>query len=236
MKNSIPVKLAKIHNESNLFSVDDFKRTKENNIIHLIRKNTNPQLEYLKEFYSTYQRYFNQLERNAANKVYARNTDLPFVGKKVLQNKKAKFIFYFEGSLSEKKRLSITVLAHLWLIPDEKIESMYFGKNGFWKKPNYLFTKQKMNLTRTVIENSYIADAVRLRNKSDNKTLIDKEIKLLNPEVVICVGKKSKNLVGMEHPYFRALFTDILFPGFRNRTKIINYKGYQHLNKTLAKF
>lgn len=221
-------KLAKLHNDFNLFSKDDFLK-KQGNIINSLEEY--PEFSYLYEFYKIYGPNFTNKTSIQISTPEARNRDLPFIGKNVIENKRADFIFYFEGSLSHESKLSITVLSHLWLTDNDDIINKFCGKNLWWTIGNFNNIRKKLNFSKKVIENSYITDAIRFNKakQSDYNTILAyEEIRLLNPKLVVCIGTKAKDTIGMKYIDSNTKFHYIKFPKYHNDTDI-----YTELNVIL---
>lgn len=220
----IIVGLGEIHNNYNLFSKDDFLKTQvENNIINSLED-----FSYLQIFYKNYSSGFNDNEKIKVNKTEAINNDLPFIGENALTNNKVDFMFYFEGSRQPKNKISITVLAHLWATNDETVINKFCGQNKWWSKANYLNIKNRLNIDTEVLERSYISDAIRFDDNKTNEELIKKEIQFFKPKIVICIGNKAKNLVGMNFYDFPVQFHHVKFPKYHSDNSI-----YQELNEIL---
>ena len=219
------VQLGILHNKYKLFSTDDFNIVPEKNIINILSD-----FPWLQEYYEYYQTQFDNTIPNNPNQKEARSKDLPFLGKEVLASGKADFIILFEGSLSEGDRLSISVLCHLWLTEEESIINKYCGKGKWWTHNNYLNVKNRLNINNEIINRSYITDAIRFGNKEDNKNLIWEEIELFKPKLVICIGNKAKDLVGMRHHDLPTKFHYVKFPKYHNDDTM-----YEELNKILDK-
>jgi len=219
--------LSKIHNKYNLFSQSDFKNIqKENNIIEFLED-----FSYLRIFYENYAAQFDDNFQKKINRKEAINNDLPFIGEKAIYNDSVDFIFYFEGSRQNKKKISITVLSHLWLTDEETIIDKFCGKNKWWTKANFLNIKNRLAIDNRVLERSYISDALRFDNDEINKELIQKEIEFFKPKLVICIGTKARDLVGMRYYNFPVKFHYVKFPKYHSNNKI-----YEELNGILKNF
>ncbi len=216
--------LSRIHNNYELFSQNDFKNVqKENNIIEFL-----DDFSYLRIFYEN---YIAQFDNNITNKITrpeAINIDLPFIGEKAIYNDSVDFMFYFEGSRQDTKKISITVLSHLWLTDDESIIDKFCGKNKWWTKANYLNIKNRLALDNRIIERSYISDAVRFDNDEKNMNLIHDEIKFFKPKLVVCIGTKARDIVGMRFYDFPVQFHYVKFPKYHSDNRI-----YEELNEIL---
>jgi hypothetical protein len=207
--------LGKLHNEHQLFSIDDLNISHEKDITNYLED-----FPELLGFYSLYKKEFNNTVQNKPNQDCARSKDLPFIGNDTMKKKKAKFIYYFEGSLSQENKLSITVLAHLFTTDDIKIIDKFFGQKGWWTEANFKRIKDKLKITKSIAEQSYIADAVRFKDNEKNKNLIEEEIRLLKPELVICVGSKALEMVGMKYYDLPTKFHHVKFPKYHNDDNI----------------
>lgn len=219
--------LAKLHSRFCLFSKNDLYK-EEGNIIDRVKQFD--KYSYLSNFYENYKADFSNDVTYSINSKVARTRDLPFIGENVINKQKAEFIFYFEGSLSEINKLSITVLSHLWLTNDQNIIKAFCGKNLWWTHANFSNIKNRLNLSEKVISNSYITDSIRF-NKNDsekNKELAYEEILLLNPQVVICVGTKARDTIGMRYLPQNTKFHFVKYPKYHCENEI-----YTHLNQIL---
>lgn len=63
-----------------------------------------------------------------------------------------------------------------------------------------------------------------------NRNLICEEIKLFKPKLVVCVGTKARNLVGIRYYDFPVQFHYVRFPKYHNDNNI-----YKELNEILEK-
>lgn len=216
-------KLGFLHNQYGLFSRDSFSVKYEKNIINFLED-----FPYLKSFYEEYQKEFTSNQKEHIDSKVARSTDLPFIGIDVIKKGEADFIFYFEGSLASTDKLSITVLAHLWLANDEKIINKFIGQNKWWTLANYQNVKSKLKISESHINKSYITDAKRFNNNDKCSDLIRSEINILKPKLVISVGNTAKNLVGMNYYDLPTKFHYVKFPKYHNDMKI-----YTELNSIM---
>jgi len=215
-----------IHNNYELFSQNDFRNVqKENNIIESL-----DDFSYLRIFYENYIAQFDNNSTRKITRPEAINIDLPFIGEKAIYNDSVDFMFYFEGSQQDKKKISITVLSHLWLTDDESIIDKFCGKNKWWTKANYLNIKNRLAIDNRIIERSYISDAVRFDNDEKNMNLIHDEIKFFKPKLVVCIGTKARDIVGMRFYDFPVQFHYVKFPKYHSDNKI-----YKDLNEILEK-
>lgn len=223
----ITTNLANLHARYGLFSKNDFEK-KEGNI--LVRLKQFNEFSYLSNFYNEYIACFTNNTTHSNNTKESIKKDLPFIGEKVIKKQKAEFIFYFEGSLAKEEKLSITVLSHLWLINDQNIINAFCGKELWWTHANFNNIKNRLNLSPKVVSNSYITDAIRFGKEQSkkNRELAFEEISLLNPQVVICVGTKARDTIGMRYLSQETKFHFIKFPKYHNENEI-----YNHLNEIL---
>jgi hypothetical protein len=164
------------------------------------------------------------------NNEQARSRDLPFIGENVLKSGNSKYFFLFEGSLA-KDKLSISVFSHLWITNNETIINEFCGKNGWWKKSDYLSIKTKLNITKEIAINSYVTDAIRFNEKNQNTNLIYEEIELFKPKLVICVGSKARDIVGMRYLKGDIKFHHVKFPKYHKETK-----EYDELKQIMNEF
>ncbi|MCF8317090.1 MAG: hypothetical protein K9I71_13245 [Ignavibacteriales bacterium] len=212
-----------LHNKYGLFSRASFSVKYEKNIINFLED-----FPYLKSFYEEYQKEFTSNQKEQIDSKEARSTDLPFLGIDVITKGEADFIFYFEGSLASTDKLSITVLAHLWLTNDKRIIDKFIGKNKWWTFSNYRNVKSKLNVQVSHTLKSYIADAKRFKDNDKCSDLIHDEINLLKPKLVISIGNTAKNLVGMNYYELPTKFHFVKFPKYHNDLKI-----YTNLNSIM---
>lgn len=223
---NLAIGLSEIHNKFGLFSQSVFEQVKkENNIIEYL-----DDFSYLRIFYENYIDKFDKNSTNKIDRAEAINIDLPLIGEKSIYNEQVDFVFYFEGSRQEKNKISITVLSHLWLTEDEAIINKFCGKTKWWTKANYLNIKNRLAIDNRIIERSYVSDAVRFENDEKNKNLIYEEIKFFKPKLVVCVGTKARDLVGMRYYDFPVKFHYVKFPKYHSDNDI-----YMELNKILEK-
>jgi hypothetical protein len=212
--------LAQCHAEFGIYDEGMFNASDSHNIVHHI--SSIPDLAYLRKFYLDYQRKYIdrwksrvvQPRVNRSTNV-SRNVDLPFIGEAVIKSGSAKYMFVFEGSLSQSNRLSITVLSCLWPIANfQPIQSIF---QMFWSSP-YFYIVECLGITPSIARNSYVVDAVRIgtengrQDRQKNRELLKREIELLNPEIVILVGGTAADTIGNktqrenESLYFKAPF------------------------------
>ncbi|POY35138.1 hypothetical protein C3K47_16275 [Solitalea longa] len=217
MKQDLSESLGNLHNQHRLYINSDFLREEEKNIIYHL-----DDFNYLKKFYLKYRTFITNNEENYLNNKKARNLDLPFLGQKVIESGKADFIFYFEGSLSSNDKLSITVLAHLWLTQNDEIINKFCGEGKWWTNSHYRNIQEKFNIKTSVTERSYIADSKRFESNERCSKLIHDEIKLLEPKIVICVGNTAKDLTGMNYFDLPTKFHYVKFPKYHNDNEIYN--------------
>ncbi len=132
--------------------------------------------------------------------------------------------------MASEDKLSITVLAHLWLTNDKEIINKFIGKDRWWTLSNYNNVKTKLNISENHINKSYITDAKRFKNNAKCTDLIRSEINILKPKLVISVGNTAKNLVGMNYYDLPTKFHFVKFPKYHNDMTI-----YEELNKIMDK-
>ena len=226
--------LAELHHAYGIYDgIDNFKelRTKKTNILNFCKEFE--ELKTFNDFYDTYFEQYDSLTKTSINigrpnTRQARGIDFPFIGDNVIKIGKAKFMFVFEGSLSNNnENLSVTVLANFWHIEKEKITDLFNKQKAlnlnFWNESNFKKVKDQLNLNSKVIDNSFVVDAIRVAKDDDpskidikkNRTLIWKEIELLKPDLVICIGNYAKMIVGMQYTDLQTKFHHIPFPTYR---------------------
>jgi hypothetical protein len=231
-------KLSKLHGEYSLYSKKELDSEDKNNIINSLKDTK--ELVYLHDFYKNYSSFMDDFEKEDIKR------DLPFIGKSVIEKEKAKFLFYFEGSLSKEKKLSITVLANLWGIKDSKLIEKFCWKDNndkkenphkWWTLSNFNKINNQLGIEMKIANNSYITDAKRLISDIENHKLIHEEIKMLEPKLVICIGDVARNIVGMKY-YKNTKFHHVGFPSNRHSIslKSENKKAYDELKKILQDF
>lgn len=195
--------LAAIHASYNIYPEDLLASAHERNIVTDIK--TIPDLKYLSDFYESYlKEYCSTVSNNNPNVLAgaARSIDLPFIGQNALSHHKAKFGFYFEGSLQNANYLSITVLSCLWIF--QNISQYRHIIERYWKTHSYLRIYNALRITTEIASNAYVADSFRIgkaNGKMDtkhNRALMEREISLLNPELIILVGSTAKYIAGQE--------------------------------------
>ncbi|MDI6832692.1 MAG: hypothetical protein QMD02_02440 [Bacteroidales bacterium] len=222
----LAISLGAIHNESDLFSKTVFDQVKkENNIIEYL-----DDFPYLRIFYNKYIEQFDENNPNKIDRAEAINIDLPFIGEKAIYNEQIDFMFYFEGSRQDKDKISITLLSHLWLTEDDAIINKFLGKTKWWTKANFFNIKNRLDIDSEILERSYISDSVRFEKDETNMKLIREEIKLFKPKLVVCVGTKARDLVGMRYYDFPTKFHYVRFPKYHKDNYI-----YEELNEILEK-
>ena len=204
--------LALIHSKFSIYSQKDIKnKAIEFNIIELVKSYNNPKLLYLTDYYKVYEENYypaQPFDNDYSNIKEARRADLPFIGMEMLSQKKAKFMFIFEGSLANNK-LSMTVFSHLWILAKDEERNLNSkeNSNGGWYWPSYYKVKEKLGITKQIADNSYVTDAIRIgnqkgervrKNNKKNHELLIEEINLLRPELIICIGAKARKIIGMD--------------------------------------
>lgn len=190
--------LAKIHVKYNIYPESLLDVEVDKSIIRGIR-DFEP-LRYLSGFYDNYLSAYTSHQRSLRQdsaikgplKGAARSVDLPFIGPSALRQRKAKYMFVFEGSLQETNRLSITVLSCFWLFRDlTKYRSLI---QTYWNPTSYRRIHQSLHISPEIADQSYVIDAFRIGNsegKRDtkaNRSLLLEEIELLQPEIKVLVA------------------------------------------------
>lgn len=268
MKIELAQELASLHYEYGIYDsiskFNELRNHKNYNILNFCKE-----FEKLKVFNKFFEEYFKHYDslparyisesRNLMNIKQARGVDFPFIGENVITTRKAKFMFVFEGSLSnngedskkDKAKLSITVLSNFWHLEDnDEINDLFKkqkdSKVNFWNKSNFLKVKSQLHLNHNVLNNCFVTDAVRIAKEDDNTTLdlernrelIWKEIELLKPDLVICVGGKAKEIVGMKYSDLNTKFHHIPFPTYRKaeNIRLEDEKIYAQLADIYKKF
>lgn len=221
--------IAQLHRAANLFGSSAFQVSSSHNILNTL--GVYPEFRYLSEFYSEYRKAFANSQNEPINAPGARSRDLPFIGENVLKNGTAKFMWVFEGSLSRLERLSITVLSHLWLTENPTVIGAFCGFNGWWTERNYLNVRNRLRLSVAIGRDSYVVDAIRFSQQNRNDDLIDREIRLLNPKIVICVGDKARKTVGMRYRAEDTKYHHVRFPKYHSDDTI-----YDELSDILSQF
>jgi hypothetical protein len=124
---------------------------------------------------------------------------LPYIGEDVIESESSKYMFVFEGSLSQSDRLSITVLSCLWPLANfQPIQPIF---QMFWSSP-YFYIVECLGITPNIARNSYVVDAGRIGTESGrqdrpkNRELLEREIELLKPELVVLVGETAADTIG----------------------------------------
>lgn len=191
--------IASLHAEYNLLPLRLFDVPAELNII--ARISDIKELEYLHRFYENYETEYRKAEVGPVQPLLgvARSVDLPFVGECVLRSSKARYLFVFEGALSPPARLSNTVLSCLWPLEGFRQVQGIFGT--FWPT-TYFNIVENLGISVEIARRSYVVDGVRIGNPNGNpdirlnRDLLAKEVELLDPKLVILVGRKAASIVG----------------------------------------
>lgn len=199
MAEDLAKSIAKLHAEYNLIPLALFDVPIDLNIVARISEVR--ELGYLRKFYEDYEAEYRKAEIGQVHPLagVARSVDLPFVGKCAAKSGKAKYIFVFEGALSPPERLSNTVLSCLW--PLEGFRQVQGIFSTFWPT-TYFNIVECLGISVGIARKSYVVDGVRIGRpdgKPDlgqNRALLDREIKLLDPIFVILVGGKAARIVG----------------------------------------
>ncbi len=155
----LPEKLAQLHSDYGVYSYKALQSDKGNILTTLKEFSV---FNYLSSFYKGYIEFYAQSEVILTNDERARSKDLFFIGNEVVKTNQAKLFFVFEGSLSDSEKLSITVLAHLWLQNQDDIIDKFCGKHNWWTKPNYKDVKDKLKIIPEFAQNAYVTDAIRV--------------------------------------------------------------------------
>jgi hypothetical protein len=222
MTQHITQMLAEIHSNFGIFDRASFRVDDSENIIHHL--SGIPELAYLHQFYLDYKSALEaefgkrqgQVRQPLRTKV-AKSVDLPFIGESVIQTGHAKYLFVFEGSLASTEKLSVNVLACLW--PLEGMAGPLHGiRRKFWCSP-YDYIVDRLSITSEVAKHSYVVDAVRIGipggkkpDREQNRRLLQQEIDLLKPRLVVLVGKTAERTIwnktqkGEEGRYFPVPF------------------------------
>jgi hypothetical protein len=196
-------RLAEIHSSYGVYP-EELLQNANRSIISDI--NMISELAYLAHFFNQYQSaYLSRCKSSSPElaelKGAARSIDLPFVGPDVVTSGKAKYMFVFEGSLQKANILSMTVLSCFWLIKDDKNYDAQMLR--YWERLNtYHRIKRELGITLEIAKQSYVVDSFRIGNKNGNRDttrnrkLLDEEVKLLKPDLVILVGSTAREIVG----------------------------------------
>ncbi len=136
-------------------------------------------------------------------------------------------------------------MSNLWSINDKDIKDKFI--KIWWKdRPSYyesIFLK--LNINSKIASNSYVTDAKRIGDIKDgdkisenrqhlNRKLIYEEIELLKPELIICVGDKAKDIVGMKFLDQNTKFHAVRFPKYipKEKEDAVN-KSYDELSQIM---
>lgn len=206
MKHHIAERLAEIHGEFGIFDSPMLSRDESKDIIHHI--SGIPELAYLHKFYTDYVGALTAESGKGQGQApishhtnVSRSVDLPFVGESVIQEGRANYFFVFEGSLSERGCLSVTVLACLW--PLEAVAGSFHGiVRAFWPS-RYDLIVDHLGIKPEIAKRSYVVDAVRIAiqggkkpDREQNRKLLKQEIDLLEPRLVVLVGRTAEQTIG----------------------------------------
>jgi hypothetical protein len=238
--------LAEIHSKFGIYSESQINGNVDYNIVSDFK--IVPELCYLADFY---QDYFKQYKDAAEDKwlhqsflgdSIARSTDLPFIGSKVIEQNKADYFFVFKGSLQRDDRLSMTVLSCFWLFQDVKPFQSFFDR--YWPNTqNYHPLVNNLGINRDIAERSYITDFARVANANGNrdakvsKRILEEEISLLDPKLVILIGSEPRNAFLKEmtsHPE-RYMTVPFSLHGVPKKTQIEGPGLYEKVRKQLQK-
>jgi hypothetical protein len=203
-------KLASIHAQSGIYDEDKLNCIFQNNIINRI--SGIPELNYLNSFYLEYFKIYRSIafghKRNPSDRFLtgvARSMDLPFLGSSVVKNGRAKYMVVFEGSLQKKELLSMTVLSCFWVLGKATLpEDILDIFNAFWprRRHAYQYIKNSLGITPVIAQEAYVVDAIRIGsqngtpNKEKNRELLQSEIELFKPQIVVLVGNTASNVIG----------------------------------------
>lgn len=236
--------LAGLHAEFGLYDPAMFAVEKENNIIE--RLSEIAELDYLQQFYNDYESHYIEAFRTRSDPTpslrltrVSRSVDLPYIGEIANRNHRAKVMMVFEGSLSDQKRLSVTVLACLWPITPAKPIHQIF--TTFWPS-RYDDLVRYLCVSAQVAREVYVVDAVRIGNdkgKSDlkkNRLLLEREIELVNPELIVLVGNMSDHIAKNAQKVNRRTFVKVPYPAkWRKKEKVASDdEKYETLCKRLV--
>lgn len=214
--------LAKNHSQFGIYS----STIRGQNILDDLRDLQTPELDYLLDFYASYFNAYKPPSMNSgnlSNAVLAKNTDLFFIGQEALSSS-AKFMFVFEGSLQDPKKLSITVLACFWLLNDSSLSQQH--KNvlkQYWSLCRYKDVKDKLGINADIAKNSYVVDMVRVGNRQDkpdlgrSREVLKMDFYSIRPKHVISVGIRTRDFIKDAIP--DECIRTVYFPSYTNRSR-----------------
>jgi hypothetical protein len=160
-------RLAEIHSNFGIYSESQINGNVDFHIVSDLEQV--PELNYLVDFYEAYFQHYKKAMDPSRNywsfkrDNIARSVDLPFIGRKVVEQGKAEYFFVFMGSWQEEEKLSITVLSCFWIFEDIQPYQSFF--NRYWSKiQNYNSLVRNLGITRDIAERSYVTDFARIAN------------------------------------------------------------------------
>lgn len=237
-------RLAEIHSNFGIYSESQINGNVHFHIVSDLEQV--PELNYLVDFYEAYFQHYKKAMDPSRNywsfkrDNIARSVDLPFIGRKVVEQGKAEYIFVFKGSLQKEEKLSMTVLSCFWIFEDVQPYQSFFDR--YWPNTkNYDPLVRNLGITRDIAERSYVTDFARVANhrgiwdmKKCKELLMD-EIHLLNPQLVILVGSEPRDAFSHElrlHPekYMSVPFS---LKGVPKKTQIEGPLLYKQLRERL---
>ncbi len=232
--------LAQLHAEFGIYQKDAFNLPDSQNIISRI--SSIPELECLHQFYLEYQKaYKAQLQKRSKKKnatkitSTSRSIELPFVGESVIQLGHAKYMFVFQGALQEQQFLSVTVLSCLWPLGDSYVQNDIF--QVFWpgRKNIYERIVKSLGITPAVANCAYVVNALRIETEDkisdlhQNRDILQREITLLDPELVVLLGGAASRTIGhnaqKEH---KGLYRSVPFPTMFDSERNITMATHQY--------
>jgi hypothetical protein len=232
--------LAQLHAEFGIYKKDAFSLPDSQNIISRI--SSIPEIEYLHRFYSEYQKGFKaQFQKRSKKRIATKSTstsrsnELPFVGESVIQSGHAKYMFVFQGSLQEQQFLSVTVLSCLWPLGDSYVQNDIF--QVFWpgRKNIYEHIVKSLGITPAIANCAYVVNALRIETEDklsdlhQNRDLLEREITLLDPELVVLLGGAASRTMGHNaHKERKALYRSVPFPTTFDSERNIRIANYHY--------
>jgi len=240
--------LAQLHAEFGIYPKDVFGLPDSQNIIS--RLSSIPELQYLHHFYLDYQQTYKAQSPKRSNKrsvvkstSLSRSYELPFVGQSVVQSGHAKYMFVFQGSLQKQEFLSVTVLSCLWPLGSSYLQNDIF--DVFWpgRKNIYEHIVKSLGITQAVAKCAYVVNALRIETEDkilalhQNRDLLQREIALLDPELVVLLGGAASKTIGHnakkeDKGFYRVVPFPTMFDSERNIVTA-NYH-YKKLRKLWA--
>jgi hypothetical protein len=238
---SLSTTLAELHSRYQVYAESQVNGDVEPNIIQDLR--TIEGLEYMAAFYDEYvQTYLesSNFDSSPFLKGAARSTDLPFIGRRVCESGHAKYMFVFEGSLQETTCLSMTVLSCFWIFTD--IEPLQGTMTKYWRRlKRYQRIIDDLGITPAIAEQSYVVDAFRIpnhrgtRDTKQNRALLQEEIRVLDPEIIVLVGNTAKDVAATLVVGESSRFHHVPFPADRvpTITRQVAPEMYKRLRERL---